>query len=535
MKFKSEQGRDKLRGGYYTPQPVAKFLTRWIINGRCSAILEPSCGDGAFFRAMEELDFHPPLAHGIERDPDEALKAQTSVPNRENLTVYNADFLKFTSSTSYDGVLGNPPFIRYQFLETKTQELAQKLYQNHKLPFTKHLNAWAPFVVKSLDMLAPGGRLAMVIPAEIMTVSHASGIRRFLLKSCSRVLLIDTQELIFDGALQRTILLFAEKQVAGDPDTCKLATIHKNNLNFLTEDPSVEFEQADYRTVPASTEKWMSSLLPPSEDAAYQRMLSSPSVSLFGEIANPQVGIVTGANKFFLVTDEVVDQYDLHAYAYPMFGRSNHIRGVEYTEAVHHQNKKSGYPTNFIYFPSANKEQLTKGAVEYIEFGESQGLHTRYKTRIRSPWYTVPSVYHTSLSLLKRSHTAPRLIFNELQAYTTDTAYRISTSLNPISLTVSWFNSLTILGTELLGRSYGGGVLELIPSEIRKLPIPYNEFSRADLDHLDHQLLAGCSTEEILKLQDKKVLGRAGFNEDDIRTIQAARRRLATRRMERSF
>ncbi|MBE7364417.1 N-6 DNA methylase [Corynebacterium aurimucosum] len=533
MKFKSEQGRDKLRGGYYTPQPVAEFLTRWLIDGGCSTILEPSCGDGAFFRAMETLNFQPPLIHGVERDPDEAEKANSAMQAESDFMVYNADFLKFTSSAEYDGVLGNPPFIRYQFLEEQTQELAKRLYDSHRLPFTKHLNAWAPFVVKSLDMLTPGGRLAMVIPAEIMTVSHASGIRKFLLEQCSRVLLIDTQDLIFDGALQRTILLLAEKQVDGNSNTCKLATVHKSNLDFLTGDPSIEFNYADFRTVPASSEKWMASLLSPDEISAYQRMLSSASVSYFDEIATAQVGIVTGANKFFLVTDEVVNQYDLHAYAYPMFGRSNHIQGVTYSEAVHQNNKKNGYPTNFIFFPATDKKLLGPGASKYVDYGESQNLHTRYKTRIRSPWYAVPSVYRTSLSLLKRSHQAPRLIFNEMQAFTTDTAYRISTSLDPVSLTVSWFNSLTVLGAELLGRSYGGGVLELIPSEIRKLPIPFNTFSRAELDQLDNQFLLGRPTEEILERQDKLVLGRAGFSEENIRLIQSARKRLSSRRIER--
>lgn len=533
MKFKSEQGKDKLRGGYYTPQSVAQYLTQWLINSGADSILEPSCGDGAFFTAMKTLEFEPPLVHGVERDPEEAVKAKSAMSDKPARSVHNTDFLEFTSRVKYGGVLGNPPFIRYQFLEPHTQELAKALYNHHGLPFTKHLNAWDPFVVKSLDMMSPGGRLAMVIPAEIMTVSHASGVRKFLLEKCSKVLLIDTQELLFDDALQRTILLFAEKDVEGDSDTCKLATINKNSLDFLRDNPSVEFESADYRTLPAVPEKWMSSLLTPDEDTVYRRMLSSPAVPRFGEVANPQVGIVTGANKFFIVSDETVERYQLHDYAHPMFERSNHSKGVVYSEAVHAHNKESGLAANFLYFPPVAVEELGKGPAEYIKSGEEDELHKRYKTKIRNPWYTVPSVYKTSLSLLRRSHTAPRLIFNEMQAYTTDTAYRISTDLDPISMSVSWFNSLTILGSELLGRSYGGGVLELIPSEIRKLPIPYNEFSKDDLDWLDKQLLAGRPTDEILDHQDTKVLGRVGFDEADIRVIQQARKRLATRRIER--
>ena len=122
------------------------------------------------------------------------------------------DFLLFAESSGvarYDAAVGNPPYIRYQFLSTETQYLARDLYARHGLPFTKHLNAWAPFIVDSLDRLEPGGRVAMIIPAELMNVLHAGGLRLFLLEQCSRVLLIDPQELIFDEALQGTVLLMA--------------------------------------------------------------------------------------------------------------------------------------------------------------------------------------------------------------------------------------------------------------------------------------------------------------------------------------
>ena len=37
---------DKLRGGYYTPPEVARFVCEWAITSSDSNVLEPSCGDG---------------------------------------------------------------------------------------------------------------------------------------------------------------------------------------------------------------------------------------------------------------------------------------------------------------------------------------------------------------------------------------------------------------------------------------------------------------------------------------------------------
>src|SRR3712207_7064329 len=44
--------RSKLRGGYYTPEPVADFLARWALADGAKTVLEPSAGDGAFVEAV---------------------------------------------------------------------------------------------------------------------------------------------------------------------------------------------------------------------------------------------------------------------------------------------------------------------------------------------------------------------------------------------------------------------------------------------------------------------------------------------------
>ena len=52
MNFIENETAQKLRGGYYTPDDLATFLARWVKQISPKRILEPSCGDGAFFAAM---------------------------------------------------------------------------------------------------------------------------------------------------------------------------------------------------------------------------------------------------------------------------------------------------------------------------------------------------------------------------------------------------------------------------------------------------------------------------------------------------
>jgi adenine-specific DNA-methyltransferase len=79
MNFKENESKTKLRGGYYTHPEIASFLLRWVLNIKPKSLLEPSCGDGVFFRCLKSLDrgsLQSILAFEIE--PDEAKKARNS-------------------------------------------------------------------------------------------------------------------------------------------------------------------------------------------------------------------------------------------------------------------------------------------------------------------------------------------------------------------------------------------------------------------------------------------------------------------------
>lgn len=540
MNFKENETEDKLRGGYYTPIEIARFLSRWVLYAQPKSLLEPSCGDGSFIRALDGFCISNLTVTGVERLGVEAAKARKSAAKLNSLAarVVNADFLlwaqkQLNSGVTFDAVTGNPPYIRYQYLDAEDQELSEQLFKRFSLAFTKHTNAWVPFVIACIALLSPGGRLAMVIPSELMHVLHAGSLRSFLLQQSKRVLLIDPNELLFDAALQGTVLLMVEKKVKGSDVSDGVAIHAAPDNSFLMADPEHIYRNARYVSGDVLNGKWMKVLLAPDELATFERAKSLPSVKSFRDVANVDVGIVTGANKFFLVDDDTVNKFGLEKFVKPMFGRSEHCPGVIYDQAVHEENKRRRFPTNFFTIDKAVRpSRLPKRVLEYVKFGEMQGLHLRYKCRVRSPWFSVPSVYSTPIGLLKRSYNYPRLIFNSMSAYTTDTAYRIITThkgLSPEKLVYCFINSLTALTAEIEGRHYGGGVLELVPSEIEQLlvPLPSLRFSLAQLDKL---VRSGISPLQLLKSQDDKVLSAAGLSQKEGEILRQALIRIRNRR-----
>ena len=525
MNFKELQTDQKLRGGYYTPDDLAAFLVRWVRGISPKTVLEPSCGDGVFFEPVAaHLD--DPVVTAFEIDDAEAAKAarrgQASASNR--ITIRREDFLGWASDAlqerglQFDAVLGNPPFIRYQYLPSVFQRRAQRIFDALDCQFTKHTNAWVPFVLASFSLLRPGGRLAMVVPAEIIHVLHARSLRRFLDSHCQRVVIVDPDELWFPDTLQGAVLLLAQKR-RGVWDQAGGIGIHSvKGREFVESDPETIFQAPSSVNGTAIQSKWTRALLPSYIRAILDGLVENKHVRRFVDVADVDVGIVTGANSFFLIPDETVQEYGLERWAHPMFGRSEHCPGVVYDESQHVKNASRGSCTNFVWFRDSSVENCAGGRA-YIRLGEQRRLHVRYKCRIREPWYAVPSVYATEVGMLKRSHDTPRLILNKMRAYTTDTAYRVRVRDGSGGrLVFNFMNALTALSAEIEGRHYGGGVLELVPSEIENLLLPIPRALRPDVGGLDRAVRT-LSAESVLEQQSRSVLGAVGIHasaQDDL-------------------
>lgn len=537
MNFKVNESATKLRGGYYTQPDIAAFLLRWIAECKPKNVLEPSCGDGAFIRQARDSGLAPSAKlTGFEIDSEEAEKARgAGVSAGCDVRILNQDFLRWAllnlpGGERFDAVVGNPPFIRYQYLDATLQDESERIFNYFDLKFTRHTNAWVPFVIASLGLLRPGGRLGMVVPAELLHVLHAQPLRTYLAKECSRVLVFDPQEIWFEDTLQGAMLLLAEKKQTPVDRGWGVAIHPTTSRAFLSDNPEDYFTTAEYANGEVIKGKWTHALLTPKERALLKHALDEGVAARFKDIASVDVGIVTGANKFFLVDQSTVNEYALHEWSHPMFGRSEHVPGVIYDKQTHDDNADAGLPTNFLWFPEGEFKRLPSNAQHYIKLGEADDLHVRYKCRVRTPWYRVPSVYTAPVAMLKRSHDYPRLVLNAANAYTTDTAYRIvPLAMKAHALVYSFVNSLTALSCELEGRSYGGGVLELVPSEIERVIVPAYDASIEDVTGLDSRVRT-LSSDDVLLVQDQDTLSAIGFTRNDSASLHDAWSRLRTRR-----
>jgi adenine-specific DNA-methyltransferase len=512
----------KLRGVYYTPQPISEFLASWAVRTAADVILEPSCGDGALLRAAATalLTRGAPVKklsrqlYGVELDPIEATKARANllplgIPISTN-AIRAGDFFSFADHQlseveRFDVVIGNPPFVRYQHFPEEHRKVAFRLMNRIGLHPNRLTNAWVPFVCVASMLLKGQGRLAMVVPAELMQVTYTAELRRFLSEHFCRLLLITFKQLVFPKIQQEVVLLCAEKN---DKTRTGIHVVELDGMDCLRRHRDEVLLHRSLKPMDHTTEKWTQYYLTRREIALIRGLHRDKRLRRLGELASVDVGVVTGLNEYFVLSERAKLAAGLNGFTRRIVTRSDHLKGTVFTDADWNALTKAQQPAHLLDAPTVVHASLPESVRHYVRHGEQRNVHLGYKCRIRKLWYVVPSVWTPDAFLLRQIHRYPKMVLNQAKATCTDTIHRIRllNGTDGRRLTVACINSLTFAFSELVGRSYGGGVLELEPREAEQLIIPFAGAERIDSD-LIHGLIAESKIEEALDVTDPILLG----------------------------
>lgn len=533
MQLIKSVSKEKLRGGFYTPIPITDFILKWAFNGNKSIdILEPSCGDGVFLKQIQKGGYIYNSILAIELDEIEAIKCRNL--NIYKTTIENREFHEFCNSTDkrFDLIIGNPPYIRYQFFDKHQQHEATVIFDRAKLKYSKLTNAWVSFIVGSSLLLKESGKIGFVLPAEILQVSFAQTLRKYLAQFYNKISIVSFEKLVFPDIQQEVVLLLCEKDMSGTHfiehlEVRDAADLHNLDITKL---------KTPHKKIDFKSNKWTFYFLDQREIDFIETIKENKIFKNFGHFAKVEVGITTGSNPFFTVPLSTIQLYDLHDFSKPMVGRSVQVSGAIFTTDDWQENEKAEARTNLLVFPPKEKLNGYIGARNYIAFGESHNIHKGYKCGIRDEWQIVPSLWIPDALFVRRNNFYPKFLINQAQAYTTDTMHRvrINEGVNANALVASYYNSLSLAFTEICGRSHGGGVLELMPNEVKSIIIPYNENNQELLTGIDCMLRKKKNISEILKHTNQHILKtNFGFSNTDIKIADSIWKKLSSRRLNR--
>ncbi|RLD58702.1 MAG: class I SAM-dependent methyltransferase, partial [Bacteroidetes bacterium] len=363
MQLIKNASKEKLRGGFYTPEPIASFILRWALNGNKELdILEPSCGDGVFLEVIRKGNYEYNSVTAIEFDEIEANKSRHI--ELENSKIINSDFHDFciNSKQKFDLIIGNPPYIRYQYFDREQQKYASEIFAKAKLKYSKLTNAWVSFVVGSSLLLKEKGKIGFVLPAEILQVSYAQPLREFLGQFYNKINIVSFEKLVFPDIQQEVVLLLCEKN---NTNTHLIEHLELKDADEL-QDLDVSKLKSPKKKIDFKSNKWTFYFLDQKEIDFLERLQTENIIPKLGDYAKVEVGITTGSNPFFTVPLSTVQFYNLEKYAKPLVGRSVQVPSAIFTESDWRKNRDSEARTHLLTFPRMADLNGSIGAKDYI-------------------------------------------------------------------------------------------------------------------------------------------------------------------------
>lgn len=468
---------------FFTPQEIAEIMCHWLFGcPRLHSVLDPAFGLGIFSRIMlskkNDIDIQ-----GYDIDPIITDAAKKLFADTHNVNILNEDYIYNGWENRYDGIICNPPYLKFHNYENTEAltEIRNRLNYN----LTGFTNLYTLFLLKSLTQLNPDGRCAYVVPLEFLNSDYGTVVKQLLL----------------DTGMLRHIIVFDNKaKLFNDAITTSCIVLCENNRTSA----KVKFS---YIKDIFDLEKLYSAAGPNNCDHCYNTGDINPDIK-WKQYYNPQElnykglvpfalyakvmrGIATGDNNYFTFTRDkaekhsIGDKYLLPCVCHSIDVEKDIFTTDDYLAMVN--NGKKAYLLNA-------KNAKDKYVDEYLGLGVKNGVNEKYLTSKRHPWYSIEnrppapiwvSVFNRSGLRFIRNFTTVANLTTFHCIYPVNNVFK---QISPDLLHAYLISKTASIIFASNAREYGNGLIKFEPN---------------DLNHglmLDIDMLPGNDKAQILKL-----------------------------------
>lgn len=449
---------------FFTPKNIADFMISWILGVKPSSILEPAFGLGVFSRQILSYNEYKstPIV-GYEIDEKMYHWAKELFLQYPNVQLFNDDYMYKEWDSKYDGIVCNPPYLKFH--DYMNVDVVNEVEFHSGIRFRKTSNLYTMFLVKSIMQMAEGGRASYIVPTEFLNSDYGIIVKKFLIESkvLRYIFVVDFNCMAFAKTLTTSTILLLHN----DANTDTVAMMSVSDPNELKE-YQTEIDTSTYSSNMLCLKH--KDLDPRVKWSVYYRpqvATASNRLVPFTQFATVKRGIATGDNDYFTFNRTKAEEHRIpHSCLIPCISKAQDVVSKVFTgedfKQLQIRDKK-------VYLLDATQE-VNSSIDAYLEQGLSLGVHRKYLTSKRSPWYSLENRPPSDLWIGVFNRLKPRFVLNDAHVRNLTTFHCVY--LNKLVekdrlLFIAYLLSdISIFMLESCKREYGNGLSKLEPNDI---------------------------------------------------------------------
>lgn len=446
----------KSLGAFFTPPEIVRPMVRWLAAESPDRVVDAGCGSGRF--AAETWRQIPAAAIlAIDIDPVCTLltRGHLAAMGTQRARVLHGDFVRsdLEPAGGRTAFVGNPPYVRHHQLTPEQKRHAQRMAEALGIRLSQLAGLHAHFYVATARHARPGDVGCYVVSAEWLDVNYGDVIRRIL-----------TERLPLEG------IEIIDPRALPFPDVMTTACVTYFRAGEFTPQVSVytSVKPTPARTVPADAlrqaSRWGSLLRNGPGPSGHPR-------ARLGDFFRVSRGVVTGANAYFVMSQETARSRGLDAYTRPVLTAAEEVLSSEGVVEFDASRDVLLDPPPGIDLAAPEHSSLRA----YVQEGERRGICDRYVCRHRRPWWRIGHGEPPPIVATYMARQPPRFALNPDRLALVNVLHglypRIPPSEGDLGRVVGYLNAhrQEFVG---LGRTYQGGLEKFEPGEMESLPVP---------------------------------------------------------------
>lgn len=441
---------------FFTPEVIADFMARWVLDGRKKMdVLEPAFGLGAFSRSLFKQN---PKVRVVGYEADATIynyAAENVAQAGSDVLLYNEDYLRASWEDKYDGIICNPPYLKFHDYDNAS--LVPLVNGQLGIRLNGFTNLYTLFLLKSISQLRDGGRMAYIVPSEFLNSDYGVEVKRALLRSgvLRHVVVVDFTQCAFDDALTTACILLCHK----DGSLSEVRFSHVSDVGQL------QASLADYSA-------WVADQLKPetkwkqyyegARSADYRHLVP------FSTFAKVSRGIATGANDYFTFRESKKELYGIpERCLMRCVCHSTDVHGLFFTDDDFQRLSHSDKAVYLFNGRADVKDEHVRG---YISLGEETGADKRYLTASRKPWYAIENRKPSPIWVSVFNRKGLRFVRN-IAGVSNLTTFHCVYDAGVVDIDVLFGYLVTNVAKEIFmdnSRQYGNGLVKFEPNDLNK-------------------------------------------------------------------